>query len=100
MTNFTYKGFGRIYVKFKEDIQKVEELLKELDLYEYENYYPEDLITTLEQYPSVVYIGKFDIHKDFESKCKENNIPIFVFDAGIYSEPTGAFIGPLSKKRN
>jgi hypothetical protein len=59
MKKFTRKGYGRIYVDKKENIEKVKEEIKTMDSFEYE-YLPEEMITTIEEYPSVCYTHKFD----------------------------------------
>lgn len=100
MTNpFTYKGYGRIYVQNQEDIEKVEEIIKELDEFEWA-YYPSSLVTTLDRYPNVVYIGKFELHFNLEEECKKRNIPVFIFDSGMEDWPKGYFISePLTKEQ-
>lgn len=37
---FERKGYGRIFVEKEEDIEKVENIMKEIDEYEFEGYYP------------------------------------------------------------
>ena len=67
---FSRKGYGRIFVEKEEDIQKVEDIMKEIDEYEFNGYYPagnymggnyERLVTVFSEknYKSV-YVGKFD----------------------------------------
>lgn len=64
---FDRKGYGRFFVEKEEDIVKVEAIMREIDEYEFDNYYPksrnlEDQIITVfkpENYKSV-YLGKFD----------------------------------------
>lgn len=41
---FSRKGWGRIFVEKEEDIEKIREIIKEIDEYE-EGYLPKDLIT-------------------------------------------------------
>lgn len=66
---FARKGYGRIFVEKEEDISKVENIIKEIDEFEFE-YYPtgnylggknERLVTTFSEdnYKSI-YVGKFD----------------------------------------
>lgn len=98
MKEFTYKGYGRIYVQNAEDIQKVEQILHEKDQFEFEDYYPGNLVTTLDRYPSVIYIGKFTLNFDLEAECKKQNIPIFIFDSGREDCPRGYYpTQPLTK---
>ena len=66
---FDRKGWGRIFVEKEEDIPKLEEIMKEIDEYEFNYYYPdrghgnskEDLIVVFspENFKSV-YVHKFD----------------------------------------
>jgi len=82
MTAFTYKGYGRIYTN-PEHIQEVKQIIQELDKFEYENYYPEMLVGCWDDYPIVVYVGKFVLNEEeFKRICKERSIPVFIFDAG------------------
>lgn len=67
---FSRKGYGRIFVEKEEDIEKVENIIKEIDEYEFKYYYPtgnylggdnKRLVTVYskENYESI-YVGKFD----------------------------------------
>ena len=68
---FERKGYGRIFVEKDEDVQKVEDIIKEVDEYEFNYYYPtgenfgnfrgQRLVTVYseENYHSI-YVGKFD----------------------------------------
>lgn len=67
---FSRKGYGRIFVEKEEDVGKVESIIKEIDEYEFNWYYPtgeymgdnnERLVTVYskENYKSI-YVGKFD----------------------------------------
>jgi hypothetical protein len=89
MNPFTYKGYGRIYTLTKEDAVKVEELIEELDPFEYDPYYSSGLVTTIDYYPGVVYVGKFELNFDLKEECRKRNIPVFIFDAGFESSPNG-----------
>ena len=82
MTAFTYKGYGHIYTNL-ENIQDVENIIQELDEFEW-SYYPEGLVTSWDRYPYVKYVGKFELDGEkFKELCKERNIPVFIFDAGM-----------------
>lgn len=59
MRTFTLKGYGRIYVQEEEDIKKVKDEIREMDLYEF-GYLPEELITIIDEYPTMKYTHKFD----------------------------------------
>ena len=37
---FSRKGYGRIFVENESDVQKVEDIIRELDEYEFDYYYP------------------------------------------------------------
>jgi hypothetical protein len=88
MTAFTYKGYGRIYTN-PEHIQDVKSIIEVLDRFEWE-YYPESLVGFWDDYPIVVYVGKFELNEDkFKQICKERNIPMFIFDAGRDDYPRG-----------
>ena len=67
---FESKGYGRIFVSKEEDIEKVENIMKEIDEYEFNNYYPtgnylggnnERLVTVFsKENCKSIYIEKFD----------------------------------------
>lgn len=60
---FDHKSYGRIFVEKEEDIDKVRDIIKELDEFEYD-YIPKDLITVFNPDPnkskSSSYTHKFD----------------------------------------
>ena len=82
MNTFTHKGYGRIYVEKPDDILRVMSIIKEMDEYEF-GYLPDQLITTFDQYPKVVYTHKFnDLDTDsLTATCWDRGIRIWVFDA-------------------
>ena len=89
MTAFTYKGYGRIYTN-PENIQEVENIIKELNEFEWD-YYPKNLVASWEVYPWVVGVGKFELDENlFKESCKAKNIPVFVFDSQFEQFPPGA----------
>jgi hypothetical protein len=89
MTAFKYKGYGRIYTDEK-NVLNVIRIIKELDEFEYQNYFPTYLVTSWDNYPLVVCIGKFELDEcEFLKKCKESNIPVFIFDSGDIDYPKG-----------
>lgn len=60
--SFPYKGLGRIFVRTKSEVAKVEKLIEQLDPIEYEGYYPEGLVTVFENmYFDVIPLGKFEV---------------------------------------
>lgn len=87
---FSRKGYGRIFVEKESDVQKVEDIIRELDEYEFDHYYPtgnymggknERLVAVYskENYKSI-YVGKFD-EMDISqvlSKAWEQGIHCFV----------------------
>jgi len=56
---FTRKGYGRIYVDNDDNIDKVKEIIKQMDEFEFD-YLPEKLITNINNYPEFEYCHKFD----------------------------------------
>jgi predicted RNA-binding protein with EMAP domain len=73
-----HKGYGRIYVEKKEDIQKVKDIIKQMDEFEY-GYLPKDLITVFEGKKEMTYTHKFadlDIN-DLIIKCWNQGIKCF-----------------------
>lgn len=84
-----WKGYGRIYVEKEEDIQKVKDIIKEIDEYEFD-YLPENLIAVFSGKIDTVYTYKFcdlDIAVLME-KCWQSGIKMFCVD-GRYG--TGVF---------
>lgn len=80
---FTRKGYGRIYVRNESDIQKVKDIINKIDSYECE-YLPDDLITTIDNYPILSYIHKFcdlDMNKVIY-ECWKQNVEIWCLDNG------------------
>lgn len=72
------KGYGRIFVEKEEDIEKVKEVIQEMDDYEY-NYLPEKLIAVFEGKKEVIYTHKFcdlDLN-DLMINCWNKGIKVF-----------------------
>ena len=86
MRTLTHKGHSRIYVQSADAIPKVENIIKEMDSFEY-GYLPKQMIAHYSHYPYTVYTGKFsDLDMDeLTNRCWEAGIPIWVYDAGIES---------------
>ena len=83
MGTLTHKGYGRIYCEKADDIEKVDAVIKELDEFEH-GYLPEKMIATFDNYPQVVYTGKFsdmDMSK-LTAECWKRGIRIWVHDSG------------------
>ena len=92
MKKFTRKWYGRIYIKDGINKERVEELIKILDEFEYD-YLPSNLITTFDNYPQVEYTGKFEIDLDLlEANCINEGINIFCFDAWHQEYPNNDII--------
>lgn len=89
MGTLTRKGYGRIYVDTVENIDKVKEIIKEMDEFEYD-YLPKDLITVYTDYPNVCYTHKFDaLDMDkLTGYCWSMGIRIWAFDAGHNEFPS------------
>ena len=75
---FPRKGLGRIYVQHEDDIDKVREIVKELDENEF-YYLPDDFVTTVDQYPRLVFVGKFDDMpiEALTAECWKRGVPIW-----------------------
>lgn len=77
--NFDRKGYGRIFVQKEEDIQKVKDIIKGMDEFEYE-YLPDDLIAVFsKENMDAVYTHKFDDldTNELTRKCWERGIYMF-----------------------
>lgn len=86
--NLTHKGYGRIYVDNTENIQRVKDIIKEMDAFEYD-YLPKELITVFTDYPQVTYVHKFsdmDMEK-LTARCWAEGVHIWVFDSGHTEYP-------------
>lgn len=78
---FDRKGYGRIFVEKQEDIQKVKEIIKEMDEFEID-YLPDDLIAVFsEENMKAVYTHKFsDLDTQLlTSVCWKRGIKMFVW---------------------
>jgi len=58
-TTMPRKGYGKIFVEKIEDIEKVKQIIREIDAFEYD-YLPDDLITNFKGEKEASYTGKFD----------------------------------------
>lgn len=82
---FKYKGYGRIYVKNKNDVDKAKQIIRNMSEYEYDYYFADDLISFFENDDGSIiknidssYVGKFEIDlKEMIAKLWENNIDAF-----------------------
>tara|TARA_R110000772_G_scaffold248688_1_gene362813 strand:- start:220 stop:510 length:291 start_codon:yes stop_codon:yes gene_type:complete len=82
MNSLSHKSYGAIYVNDPKDIEKVKDVIKQMDEFEFE-YLPSELIKPFSEYPDVCYTHKFsDLDMDcLTAKCWEKGIMIWVFDA-------------------
>ena len=82
MNTLSPKNYGAIYVNDPKDIEKVKEVIKGMDEFEY-GYLPSELIKPFAEYPAVCYTHKFsDLDMDdLTAKCWAKGIMIWVFDA-------------------
>ena len=82
MNCLSHKSYGAIYVNDPKDIEKVKEVIKEMDEFEFD-YLPSELIKPFAEYPDVCYTHKFsDLDTDdLTAKCWTKGIMIWVFDA-------------------
>lgn len=79
MMTFDRKGYGRIFVQKEEDIQKVKEIIKEMNDFEYD-YLPVDLIAVFSpENMEAVYTHKFDDldTNELTRKCWERGVYMF-----------------------
>jgi hypothetical protein len=76
MNILTRKGYARIYVEKPEDVARVEDIIKELDAFEFE-YLPDKLVAPMTEYPALVYTHKFD------GMCM-NRLTAICWQRGIY----------------
>lgn len=75
------KGYGRIFVEKETDIQKVKDIIKEMDEFEFD-YLPDDLITVFsEDNMKAVYTHKFsDLDTQLLTRvCWGRGIKMFVW---------------------
>jgi len=99
-----HKGYGRIYVPAEEDIKKVEDIILQMDHYEYA-YMPKGMVACIDEYPKVVYTHKFD-DLDMDGLtilCWKMGIPIWVYHAGQDDFPEDKYkkyyIDDIAKRR-
>lgn len=88
---FPYKGYGRISVQTESDIQKVKDILQEMDDFEF-GYLPDDLIAVSSL--GLVPVGKFDPDLDeLKKRCDAKGIEIYIMrmSASDYEDIYGDF---------
>lgn len=86
MATLSRKGFSRIYVDNSDDIERVKQIIKEIDDNEI-GYLPDKLITSFSKYPKLCYTHKFDAidMNTLTAECWKRGVKIWVCDNG-YSE--------------
>lgn len=93
MSELSHKGYARIYVPTVEDVQKVKDVIKEIDEFEFD-YLPNDLIAPFSEYPALAYTHKFsdmDMNK-LTAICWSRGIHIFVCDNGLNESMNNALV--------
>ncbi len=83
MTTLTRKGYARIYTLNEEDVQKVRDIIHEMDKFEF-YYLPLDMVAPFSNYPLLAYTHKFDglDMNALTAICWSRGIPIWVCDNG------------------
>jgi len=77
-----YKGYSRIFVHDLDDVQRVYNILNEIDKDEMECYAPKNLVSVYDKSEPLVYNGKFDLDWTvFYRKCVISGIPVFVISS-------------------
>lgn len=91
MSTLTRKGYARIYVEKHDDVDKVKNIIKELNEFEY-GYLPERLVAPFSEYPELVYTSKFDglCMNRLTAVCWQLGIHIWVCDNGFNEWMTAA----------
>ena len=91
MRTLTHKGYSRLYVEYAPHIKDVLCILQELDPFEFD-YMPDAWVTHCQDYPHVVYTGKFsDLDMNLLTiACWRQGMPVWVFDAGHIEWPSDA----------
>lgn len=82
MNTFSRKDYGKILVREEKDIQKVKDIIKEMDPFEYE-YLPENFIAVFEKNNvETTYTHKFDSLdlNELQLRCWEADIPIMIIN--------------------
>ena len=88
---FSYKGYGRIVVFEEAHVSRVLDIIKALDEYEFEGYYPKDLICCAKEGDNVylIYTHKFQMDSDrFHSACAHAGIV-----TAVYTQPDREELG-------
>lgn len=83
MNTFTRKGYGRIYVYNPADVEKVSEIIKVIDAFEWE-YLPNGFIAPFSEYPRLAQVHKFsDLDIDLLTAiCWTRGVLVWCLDNG------------------
>ncbi len=74
------KTYGRIFVAKPEDVQIVEETIREVDEFEYD-YLPKGLVAVYGQDDELKYLHKFEIDRNALARaCMDKGVWIWVVD--------------------
>ena len=84
MSELTRKGYARIYVADPEKVERVKEIIRELDEFEYD-YLPGDLVAPWSEYPKLCHTHKFDglCMNLLTRTCWDEGVFIWVCDNGF-----------------
>ena len=99
MRTLTRKGYARIYCEADRQVEIIKGLIKQMDEFEFD-YLPRDLIAPFDEYPKVVYTGKFDALDvdELTAICWQGGMHIWVFDAGHEQFPQIATLARVEKQ--
>lgn len=81
------KGNSRIFVTNEDDLQRVKNILLNLDADEYLNHCPEKLVAVIREDTGneLIYNGKFDLEVDkLIEACKAEEIDVVVYSCNPY----------------
>jgi predicted peroxiredoxin len=83
MATLSKKGYARIYVGNADDIDRVKQIIKEIDSSEF-GYLPDKLIAPFSEYPKLCYTHKFDAidMNTLTAECWKRGVKIWVCDNG------------------
>ncbi len=84
MNKFTKNGWGRIYVVHEKDVARVNEIIKEINPFEFA-YMSNVIVAPFSEYPLLCNVQDFDV-VDLDrltARCWRGGIPIFCLDNGL-----------------
>lgn len=81
---FDRKGYGAIIVQSEEDIERVENIIKQMDEDEYEHYFNEEMIMTYHPGIEAKYNGKFELNViDLALICLDQGIFVSIINGSF-----------------